>query len=74
MVESATQVMDDFAGKDAESRQASATQCLLSQYLKSLPILIGENWLQPLNPDPREWSQKLRNLRIEITDVLIGPF
>jgi hypothetical protein len=70
-------MVDDFTSKNTKSRFDSPAGNELFQCVKGLTIVLGENWILSLlagESDHGDRGQKLGDFRVEITDVLIGPF
>jgi hypothetical protein len=66
MVETGTQVVDNFTDEDAESRRYGEILMVLNSLKESLIIVLGESWV----------SARLKkgiDFGIKIDDILIGP-
>jgi hypothetical protein len=78
VIESASEVVNDFTREHFQSRWHTGGKDELSQLLKRLSIFVGNDWFSSLyvnsEHDNRGGSQKGENFPVEIFDVLIGPF
>jgi hypothetical protein len=81
MVKTGTEMMDDFPGEHPKMQRNSGSltlQELQSELLPRLALLVCEDWVYAGTPDGEiegwERSEKLSDLRVQITDALVGPF
>ena len=76
MVKRGAQMMDNFSGEHTESWHCGSGENPLSEFVKRISILVTEDNVVPveIESDSGQRSQELRDLGVEISDILIGPF
>lgn len=77
VVERRSKMVDNLASQDAKTRNLSTAYDDLTEYLKSLPVVICQDGLivgPSCSDDFGKPGEKLRNFDFEIADVLVGPF
>ncbi len=73
MIQRRSQVMDDFASKNAES-QWDLLVGIIAKFLPSLTVLLSDGGVDAFKVNQRNGSEMNSDFPFQITDVLIGPF
>jgi len=78
VIEGGSEVVDDFTSKHTESRFDLVALDEVYEFVVSLPVFIGDDWLScgyiHIQSDGRDGSQEIGNPTVQLLDVLVGPF
>jgi hypothetical protein len=73
MIETRSEVMDNFTAENCEARLNSALDDVLFDSLERFTILVGPNWLLPLKVDLGHTINESGDFPIQIEDIFVGP-
>ena len=74
MIERGPKMVDDFTSSDFPLGIDRSVSDRLLDFLKCFPIMIGPNWIFPLEINRGERVDETVDCPFQVTDVLVGPF